>query len=110
VQNLRPYQQIGLSLGLDDNGIAMRIDDERYLPFEGTGVHAEYVLTLPRHDQLAQASLLGSLTDVILTLVYQARDGGQAFAAQVEELLQSSPVNYPPATAMRAQRAGKQLP
>jgi hypothetical protein len=34
VQNLRPYQQIGLSLGLDDNGIATRMDDDRYLPFE----------------------------------------------------------------------------
>lgn len=87
VQNLRPYQQIGLSLGLDDNGIAKWVDDGRYLPFEGTGAHAEYVLTLPRHEQPAQGRLLDSLTDVILTLIYSARDGGQLFASNVEDLL-----------------------
>ncbi|TPG86336.1 neuraminidase-like domain-containing protein [Pseudomonas mandelii] len=91
VQNLRPYQQIGLSLGLDDNGIATRMDDDRYLPFEGTGAHAEYVLTLPRHDSPSQERLLDSLTDVILTLVYQARDGGQKFASHVEGLPPPAP-------------------
>ncbi|WDR33869.1 neuraminidase-like domain-containing protein [Pseudomonas serboccidentalis] len=96
VQNLRPYQQIGLSLGLDDNGLAQWMDDGRYLPFEGTGAHAEYVLTLPRSGQPSQERLLDSLTDVILTLVYQARDGGQSFARDVEDLLKSNAENNSP--------------
>jgi hypothetical protein len=93
VHNLRPYQQIGLSLGLDDDGIAKWVDDDRYLPFEGTGAHAEYVLTLPRYEQPSQASFLESLTDVILTLFYQARDGGQLFASDVEDLLKPNAEN-----------------
>jgi hypothetical protein len=67
------------------------MDDDRYLPFEGTGAHAEYVLTLPRHESPSQGRLLDSLTDVILTVVYQARDGGKTFAGQVEDLLASAP-------------------
>lgn len=110
VQNLRPYQQIGLSLGLDDNGMASHIDGDRYLPFEGTGVHAEYLLTLPRHEQPAQGSLLDSLTNLILTLVYQARDGGPSFADQVDGLLTTNNLDDSPGTAVRAQRAGKTQP
>ncbi|MCO8312359.1 neuraminidase-like domain-containing protein [Pseudomonas mandelii] len=86
VHNLRPYQQIGLSLGLEDGGMAIEENDDRYRPFEGTGAHATYVLTLPRPERPLQASLLKSLTDVILTLVYQARDGGPTFATEVEKL------------------------
>lgn len=84
VHNLRPYQQIGLSLGMDDNGMVDAMDDGRYAPFEGTGAHAHYVLKFPRFEQPAQASLLLSLTDIILTLRYQARDGGSGFAEEVE--------------------------
>lgn len=110
VQNLRPYQQIGLSLGLDDNGAAKWADDDRYRSFEGTGAHAKYQLTLPRHDQEGQASLLLSLTDVILTLVYQARDGGSDFAKAVKDLLDSPPETGSPDRAMGSQRARKTQP
>ncbi|MHA3736726.1 Tc toxin subunit A-related protein [Pseudomonas sp. Eth.TT006] len=110
VQNLRPYQQIGLSSGLEDGGMPGRMDDDRYLPFECTGAHAEYVLTLPRHEQPAQVRLLESLTDVILTLVYQARDGGQAFAGDVEDLLVSTLESQLPAPATRTARVRKTQP
>ena len=110
VQNLRPYQQIGLSLGLNDNGMPNGVDDDRYQPFEGTGAHAEYVLTLPRHEQLSQGRLLESLTDVILTLVYQARDGGPLFANEVEALLEPIPENSSPDEATRTQRVRKTQP
>lgn len=89
VQNLRPYQQIGLSLGLNDNGIAKEQNDDRYLPFEGTGCHGNYRLTLSRPAE--QVSLLNSLTDIILTIVYHARDGGPEFADAVEALLADPP-------------------
>ncbi|MNX26855.1 hypothetical protein D3C86_569330 [compost metagenome] len=110
VQNLRPYQQIGLSLGLDDNGLANGGQDDRYLPFEGTGAHAEYVLTLPRHTQLSQGRLLESLTDVILTLVYQARDGGLSFANAVDALLETRAENNSSDTATLTQSVGRTQP
>lgn len=110
VQNLRPYQQIGLSHGLNDNGLFDVLDDGRYAPFEGTGAHAKYRLTFPRADQALQRSLLQSVTDIILTLVYQARDGGPGFAALVEDELKpsvSAMLDQPdtkPRSATRAKR------
>lgn len=87
VQNLRPYQQVALSLGLDDSGTTGPLEDDRYQSFEGTGAHAKYVLTFPRPGQAAQRRLLDSLTDIILTLTYKARDAGPEFAADIEALL-----------------------
>lgn len=110
VQNLRPYQQIGLSLGLDDNGLVNGGQDDRYLPFEGTGAHAEYVLTLPRHMQPSQGRLLESLTDVILTLVYQTRDGGLSFASAVDALLETRAENNSSDTATLTQSVGRTQP
>lgn len=106
VHNLRPYQQIGLSLGMEDDGMAIQDADDRYRSFEGTGAHAKYSLALPRPESPLQASFLGSLTDVILTLVYQARDGGQAFATEVEKLLDSNEEISPSgrATTQQARR------
>lgn len=91
VQNLRPYQQIIFSQGLVDDGLPSRPDDDRYLPFEGTGAHGSYRFTLVRPNEPKQESLLKSLTDMIMTLTYQARDGGPEFAAAVEGLLTPRP-------------------
>ncbi|PCR97821.1 hypothetical protein CP336_04410 [Pseudomonas fluorescens] len=87
VQNLRPYQQIGLSRGVDDNGIVDRVPSDRLLPFEGTGVHGNYRLTFPRPGRESQFNLLRSLTDFILTVSYRARDGGPLFGSAVEAVL-----------------------
>jgi hypothetical protein len=108
VQNLRPYQKITLSHGLHDNGGSDNVDDGRYEPFEGTGAHASYVLTLPRPGEIVQQQILESLTDIILTLEYQARDGGDAFATLVEETLKS-PTNKS-VLAGKATRARKVQP
>ncbi|MHC8337910.1 Tc toxin subunit A-related protein [Pseudomonas sp. HLT2-19-2] len=105
VHNLRPYQQIGLSQGLDDNGMVDAMDDGRYAPFEGTGAHADYVLTFPRFGQPAQESFLLSLTDIIVTLRYQARDGGSGFAGAVEGV-----IDAPPDLPKRAARLRKTQP
>lgn len=87
VQNLRPYQQIGLSRGVDDNGVVDRGPSDRLLPFEGTGVHGNYKLTFPRPARESQVKLLQSLPDFILTLNYRARDGGPVFGSAVEAVL-----------------------
>ncbi|MCF7697251.1 hypothetical protein KPG66_14695 [Mycetohabitans sp. B2] len=78
VQNLRASQQVALSTGLDDDGLfIMRFDDERYLPFEGTGAHSSWELAFP--NPLRQQALLASLTDVIVRVHYTAKNGGEAF-------------------------------
>jgi hypothetical protein len=108
VQNVRPYQQIALSRGLHDNGGIDNVDDGRYEPFEGTGAHGKYGLKLPRPGEIAQQQILKSLTDIILTLEYQARDGGEDFGRLVEDTLE------PPAStsvlAGNATRARKVKP
>ena len=76
--DLRVRQQIALSSGLNDSGLfALNFDaDERYLPFEYTGVVSKWQLTFPNHPR--QQSVLESLTDIIVHLRYTAKsDGGQ---------------------------------
>ncbi|NWD68413.1 Ig-like domain-containing protein [Pseudomonas gingeri] len=89
VFNPRLSQQVGLSSGLDDYGLfTLNFDDERYLPFEGTGAVSSWVLNFPRHASAPQQEVFDSLTDIILQVRYLAVDGGKAFAAQVEPLVQ----------------------
>lgn len=86
--NLRAAQQVALSSGFDDGGLfVLNFGDERYLPFEGTGAVSHWELTFPNPTRAEQAGLLANLTDVIVRLRYTARDGGTAFARQVEGIL-----------------------
>lgn len=73
--DLRPHQQIALSTGLDDNGLfQLNFQDERYLPFEFSGVVSKWTLTFPNPE--AQKGLLENLNDVIIHILYTARRGG----------------------------------
>jgi hypothetical protein len=90
ILNVRPHQQIGVSKGLEDNGIVMDFDNSRYLPFEGTGVVSTWKLTFPRYAKSPQQMLLRSLTDIIFHVSYTAKDGGTAFTTSVEALLGSA--------------------
>ncbi|KAG0293416.1 hypothetical protein BGZ96_002832 [Linnemannia gamsii] len=86
--NLRASQQVALSSGLDDSGLfVLNFGDERYLPFEGTGVVSSWQLTFPRPDAPDQKKMLETLTDVIVRIRYTACDGGEEFAKQVEREL-----------------------
>lgn len=86
--NPRASQSICLSRGLDDHGVfQLDFNDERYLPFEGTGALSNWQLQFPRHQSQRQQQLLQSLTDIIVQVRYTALDGGPEFAAHVEELL-----------------------
>lgn len=88
--NLRPGQQIAVSHGVDDAGMfALAFQDERYLPFEGTGAVSAWMLEFPRSASAPQAALLDSLTDIILHVRYTARYGGQAFKEDVIALLEA---------------------
>ncbi|MGI3746584.1 MAG: neuraminidase-like domain-containing protein [Janthinobacterium lividum] len=90
VFNPRSNQQIGLSSGVDDHGMAtLDFGDERYFPFEGTGAISSWTLSFPNHESESQQAMLATLTDVILHVRYMALDGGKAFSEEVEALVAS---------------------
>ncbi|WP_341521176.1 neuraminidase-like domain-containing protein [Pseudomonas sp. G.S.17] len=88
VFNPRANQQIGISGGIDDDGMfILDFGDERYFPFEGTGAVSRWTLSFPRHASGRQMAILDSLTDIILHVRYFAVDGGKVFASEVETLV-----------------------
>jgi hypothetical protein len=83
----RPSQQIALSdleEGRDNNGLfELRYDDDRYLPFEGTGAVSRWRLSAARPP--------AGLLDVSLTVKYSAEHGGDTFATAVKGMLRPYP-------------------
>jgi hypothetical protein len=71
-ENLRASQQIALSSGIDDDGMfTLNFDDDRYLPFEGTGAVSRWSLQFSNHA--TQQAALDSLTDIIVHVQYTAK-------------------------------------
>jgi len=69
-ENMRASQQIAISSGMDDDGMfTLNFDDERYLPFEGTGAVSSWNLRFTR----STPELLASLSDVIVRVSYTAK-------------------------------------
>jgi hypothetical protein len=65
---------VATSHGQDDAGLfELSFRDERYLPFEYEGAISRWCIRLPRRYNLFDFS---SLSDVVLSLNYTARDGG----------------------------------
>ncbi|MFJ2363009.1 neuraminidase-like domain-containing protein [Pseudomonas sp. NPDC087697] len=86
--NLRSGQQIALSVGVGDTGMAMVKPDEGLLnPFECTGAVSRWKLSFPRPRKEPQKSMLASLTDIIVRIRYTAKAGDPTFARKVEELV-----------------------
>lgn len=82
-------QSIAISHGNNDSGLfETNLRDERYLPFEGAGAISHWHLELPQDSNGFDLSTIG---DVILHLNYTARDGGDAFAAEVRKYLHKAP-------------------
>ncbi|MFC4118573.1 hemopexin repeat-containing protein [Nonomuraea zeae] len=86
--NWRPGQQIALSdlePYKDNNGLfELRYDDDRYLPFEGTGAVSRWRLEL-------SAKGAPELRDVTITVKYAAEQGGEPFANAVKGMLRPYP-------------------
>ncbi|MGH2479856.1 MAG: neuraminidase-like domain-containing protein, partial [Ktedonobacteraceae bacterium] len=81
IDDLGGSGEIVTSSAQNDTGLfELRLEDERYLPFEGSGAISNWRLTLnnvyPQFDY-------STITDVVLHLHYTARDGGSAFASTV---------------------------
>jgi hypothetical protein len=90
----RPNRQIAFShVGEydDNNGLfEMRFDDERYLPFEGTGAVSSWRFEL---NGKRGSYNIDDLKDVVIVLKYTARQGGDAFAAAVKGMLKPYPAS-----------------
>ena len=74
-KDLRAHQQIALSQGLNDSGLfELNFQDERYLPFEGTGAISNWTLEILKDNNpgLVVNKQL-NLTDVILEIRYTAK-------------------------------------
>ncbi|MEQ1966817.1 neuraminidase-like domain-containing protein [Xenorhabdus nematophila] len=88
-RNLNASQEIALSSGVDDNGVlVLNAGNERYLPFEGTGAVSDWSLAFPNPRSNPQQQILSSLNDIIVTVRYTARNGGNAFATEVMKVWQ----------------------
>ncbi len=82
--NWWPNQQIAISRGTDDAGLfQLNFNDERYLPFEGTGAVSGWRLSLPKSVNLFS---FDAISDVIIQVRYTAIDGGADFKQQVSGL------------------------
>lgn len=77
-------QQIAISNGASDNGMfQLSFQDERYLPFEGTGAVSSWRFSMPLATNQIDFS---TISDVIVQLQYTAFDGGLNFRRQVTGL------------------------
>ncbi|WP_340611251.1 Tc toxin subunit A [Xenorhabdus bharatensis] len=99
VNNLRAQQQIALSsLNEDDGSVAkenwlytLMFDDDRYLPFEGTGAISTWTLEFPDQDVIDDIFYYPGLVpvwrlkDINLHIHYTAVDGGKPFAKAVKD-------------------------
>ncbi|WP_434679939.1 toxin [Pseudomonas sp. R1-18] len=69
-ENMRASQQIAVSTGVDDDGLfVFNFDDERYLPFEGTGAISRWALQF----SAGQEEVIASITDIIVHMRYTAK-------------------------------------
>lgn len=82
--NWNPNQEIIISTGVNDAGaFQANFNDERYLPFEGTGAVSSRHLRIP---QASNGFPLRAISDVIITVEYIAEDGGSTYASQITAL------------------------
>ncbi|MBI6577330.1 toxin [Pseudomonas viridiflava] len=71
-ENMRASQEIAVSKGVDDDGLfTFNFDDERYLPFEGTGAISRWTLTFS--NPASQKDVIDSITDIIVHMRYTAK-------------------------------------
>jgi hypothetical protein len=70
-------QSIATSSAQDDSGLfELNFNDERYLPFEGTGAISQWHIELPQKCNQIDVE---AISDVVLHMQFTARDGGEPF-------------------------------
>lgn len=81
----KPTQQVALSRGVNDSGLfQLNYQDERFLPFEGTGAVSRWRLQINGVDGELHRE---HLRDVILTVQYTSQAGGDDFGEKVKRAL-----------------------
>lgn len=80
-----PQTAIATSTGGGDTGMfELNFRDERYLPFEGAGAISTWRLELPQAIRLFDYN---TISDVVIHLSYNARDGGESLKQEVSKQL-----------------------
>lgn len=79
-ENVLVNQQIAISTGVKDSGLFyLNFNDERYLPFEGTGVVSTWGLVINNDD------ILDNISEIIIQINYTALQGSLAFEKEVRD-------------------------
>jgi len=80
-ENVLVNQQIAISTGVKDSGLFyLNFNDERYLPFEGTGVVSTWGLVINNDDKI-----LDNISEIIIQINYTALQGSLAFEKEVRD-------------------------
>jgi Tc toxin complex TcA C-terminal TcB-binding domain/PA14 domain len=75
MDSIGAIQSIVTSSGREDSGLfEQNMQDERYLPFEGAGAVSRWRIQAPKNTNQFDFS---TITDVVLSLRYTAREGGE---------------------------------
>ncbi|MET1161993.1 MAG: neuraminidase-like domain-containing protein [Pseudoxanthomonas sp.] len=81
--DIAAIQSIATSSAQDDSGMfELNFRDERYLPFEGAGAISSWQIRLNRNFPQFD---LSTISDVVITLGYTARDGGDLLASRASQ-------------------------
>lgn len=77
-------QSVAISKGDQDSGLfELNFNDERYLPFEGTGVVSNWELSLPKATNRFDTS---NISDIVIHIDYTALDGGEVLKGEITKL------------------------
>lgn len=88
-EDIQVNQQIAISIGVNDSGMfSLNFNDERYLPFEGTGAVSTWMLVINNNKTIRD-----NISDVIVHINYTALQGSLAFAKEVSEIDKNTPMN-----------------
>ncbi|MBO9998655.1 MAG: hypothetical protein J7641_06540 [Cyanobacteria bacterium SID2] len=80
----RSNQQIAVSTGVEDSGVfELDFNDDRYLPFEGTGAVSTWLLELPKPTNRFD---FDTITDVVIHLRYMCKTDSGSFKQSVMDL------------------------
>ncbi|MFY9074218.1 hypothetical protein OZZ08_04575 [Malaciobacter mytili] len=89
-EDIQVNQQIAISTGVNDSGMfSLNFNDERYLPFEGTGAVSTWMLVNNNNNK----TIRDNISDVIVHINYTALQGSLAFAKEVSEIDINTPMN-----------------
>lgn len=81
-------QKVAITKGIDDTGMfVLDFNDQRYIPFEGTGAVSSWKLSMPRETNRIN---FDTISDIIIKVKYTALDGGESFLSEVKEKLSSA--------------------